>query len=122
MSDAASSKAPIARIADKVAGVFVTVVLIVAVIVFIIWMLLGSGIEISLTRAIAVMVVSCPCALGLATPVAIMVGSGVSARHGIPHEGLRNLLMAYRDADRFITAICAEGTDPARKRRAGQRV
>lgn len=83
VSDAAASKAPIARIADTVAGFFVTAVMIIAVIVFAIWMLLGSGIEIALTRAIAVLVVSCPCALGLATPVAIMVGSGVSAKNGI---------------------------------------
>ena len=96
VSDAASSKAPIARIADKVAGVFVTAVIIVAVIVFIIWMLLGSGIEISLTRAIAVLVVSCPCALGLATPVAIMVGSGVSARHGILFKTASSLEAAGR--------------------------
>ena len=83
VSDAASSKAPIARIADTVAGFFVTAVMVIAVIVFAIWMLLGAGIEVSLTRAIAVLVVSCPCALGLATPVAIMVGSGVSAKNGI---------------------------------------
>ena len=83
VSDAASSKAPIARIADKVAGVFVTAVMIISALVFVIWMLTGTSLETSLTRAIAVLVVSCPCALGLATPVAIMVGSGVSAKNGI---------------------------------------
>lgn len=83
VSDASASKAPIARIADKVSGVFVTGVLIVASVVFIIWMIAGAGIETALTHAIAVLVVSCPCALGLATPVAIMVGSGVSAKNGI---------------------------------------
>ena len=83
VSDAASSKAPIARIADKVAGVFVTAVIVIAALVFAIWMLTGSSVETSLTRAISVLVVSCPCALGLATPVAIMVGSGVSAKNGI---------------------------------------
>ena len=83
VSDAASSKAPIARIADKVAGVFVTSVIIIASVVFIIWMLSGTPVETALTRAIAVLVVSCPCALGLATPVAIMVGSGLSAKNGI---------------------------------------
>ncbi len=83
VSDAAASKAPIARIADTVAGFFVTAVIIIAVIVFVIWMLIGARVETSLTRAIAVLVVSCPCALGLATPVAIMVGSGVAAKNGI---------------------------------------
>ena len=83
VSDAAASKAPIARIADTVAGFFVTAVIIIAVIVFVIWMLIGASVETSLTRAIAVLVVSCPCALGLATPVAIMVGSGVAAKNGI---------------------------------------
>ena len=83
VSDASASKAPIARIADKVSGVFVTGVMIIALAVFVIWMMTGAAIESALTHAIAVLVVSCPCALGLATPVAIMVGSGVSARNGI---------------------------------------
>ena len=83
VSDASASKAPIARIADKVSGVFVTAVIIIAVTVFVIWMILGAAVATALTRAIAVLVVSCPCALGLATPVAIMVGSGVSAKNGI---------------------------------------
>ena len=83
VSDASGSKAPIARIADKVSGVFVPAVLAIALIVFIVWMLLGAEVGYSLTRAISVLVVSCPCALGLATPVAIMVGNGVAARNGI---------------------------------------
>ena len=83
VSDAASTKAPIARTADKIAGIFVPAVIGVAALVFIIWMLLGSGAPFALSRAIAVLVISCPCALGLATPVAIMVGSGVGARNGI---------------------------------------
>lgn len=81
--ESAGSKAPIARIADKVSGVFVPAVLVIAAIVFAIWMFIGAPIGDSLTRAIAVLVVSCPCALGLATPVAIMVGNGVAAKNGI---------------------------------------
>lgn len=83
VSDAASSKAPIAKIADKVSGVFVPVVISVAVITFIVWMLVGQTVGFALGRAIAVLVISCPCALGLATPVAIMVGNGMGAKHGI---------------------------------------
>ena len=83
VSESAGSKAPIARIADKVSGVFVPAVLVIAAIVFVIWMFIGAPIGDSLTRAIAVLVVSCPCALGLATPVAIMVGNGVAAKNGI---------------------------------------
>ncbi len=83
VSESAGSKAPIARIADKVSGVFVPAVLVISAIVFAIWMFIGAPIGDSLTRAIAVLVVSCPCALGLATPVAIMVGNGVAAKNGI---------------------------------------
>ncbi len=83
VSESSGSKAPIARIADKVSGVFVPAVLVIAAIVFAIWMFTGAPIGESLTRAIAVLVVSCPCALGLATPVAIMVGNGVAAKNGI---------------------------------------
>ncbi len=83
VSDAASSKAPIARIADKVSAVFVPVVLLIAVITLIVWLALGETFGFAIARAISVLVISCPCALGLATPVAIMVGSGVGARHGI---------------------------------------
>lgn len=83
VSEASSSKAPIARLADKVAAVFVPVVLGIALITFIIWMCLGRGISFSLARAIAVLVISCPCSLGLATPVAIMVAEGKGARAGL---------------------------------------
>lgn len=83
VSDAASSKAPIARIADKVSAVFVPAVLGIALITLLIWLLVDKSIGFALSRAISVLVISCPCALGLATPVAIMVGSGVGARRGI---------------------------------------
>ncbi len=83
VSDAAATKAPIAKIADKVSGVFVPVVIAIAVITFIIWMIAGESVGFSLSRAISVLVISCPCALGLATPVAIMVANGVGAKNGI---------------------------------------
>ncbi|MBQ3974133.1 MAG: heavy metal translocating P-type ATPase, partial [Lachnospiraceae bacterium] len=83
VSDAAATKAPVARLADKISGVFVPVVIGIAACVFIVWMLLGRTFGFSLARAISVLVVSCPCALGLATPVAIMVGNGSGARSGI---------------------------------------
>ena len=83
VSDAAATKAPIAKIADRVSGVFVPVVIIIAVIVTMIWIFVGQPFGYALARGIAVLVVSCPCALGLATPVAIMVGSGLGAKNGI---------------------------------------
>ena len=83
VSDSSATKAPIARIADKVSGVFVPAVIGIAVIVFIVWLITGADLGYALTRAISVLVVSCPCALGLATPVAIMVGNGVAAKNGI---------------------------------------
>ena len=83
VSDAAATKAPIAKIADKVSGVFVPIVITIAVITFIIWMLVGESFGFAIARAISVLVISCPCALGLATPVAIMVGSGMGAKHGV---------------------------------------
>ncbi len=83
VQDAAATKAPIAKIADTVAGVFVPTVISIAVVVFIIWMLVGQPFGYALARAISVLVISCPCALGLATPVAIMVGNGVGAQHGV---------------------------------------
>ena len=83
VSDAAATKAPIAKAADKVSGVFVPVVIGIAVVTFIVWVLTGHALGYSLARAISVLVISCPCALGLATPVAIMVGNGVGAKHGI---------------------------------------
>ncbi len=83
VSDAAGTKAPIAKVADKVSGVFVPVVIIIAVISTIVWLLSGKSFGFALARGISVLVISCPCALGLATPVAIMVGSGVGAKSGI---------------------------------------
>ncbi len=83
VTDASATKAPIAKIADKVAGVFVPVVMAVALITVAVWLLLGENIGFALARGISVLVISCPCALGLATPVAIMVGSGVGAKNGI---------------------------------------
>ncbi len=83
VSDASATKAPIAKIADKVSGMFVPTVISIAVITLIVWLLLGESIGFALARAISVLVISCPCALGLATPVAIMVGSGVGAKNGI---------------------------------------
>ena len=83
VSDAAATKAPIAKIADKVSGVFVPVVITIAVVTTAVWLLLGHDVGFSLARGISVLVISCPCALGLATPVAIMVGSGLGAKNGI---------------------------------------
>lgn len=83
VSDAAATKAPIAKIADRVSGVFVPIVIIIAAIVTLIWIFVGQPFGYALARGIAVLVVSCPCALGLATPVAIMVGSGLGAKNGI---------------------------------------
>ena len=83
VSDAAATKAPIAKIADKVSGVFVPAVITIAVITTIVWLLIGREFPFALARGISVLVISCPCALGLATPVAIMVGSGLSAKNGI---------------------------------------
>ena len=83
VSDAAATKAPVAKMADKVSGVFVPIVMTIAVIAFVAWMLAGQSVGYALARGISVLVISCPCALGLATPVAIMVSSGVGAKHGI---------------------------------------
>lgn len=83
VSDAAATKAPVAKIADKVSGIFVPAVLILAGITLIVWLIAGKDVGFSLARAISVLVISCPCALGLATPVAIMVGNGVGAKNGI---------------------------------------
>ena len=83
VSDAAATKAPIAKIADRVSGVIVPTVITIAVITIIVWLIAGQSIGFALSRGIAVLVISCPCALGLATPVAIMVGNGMGARNGI---------------------------------------
>ena len=83
VSDAAATKAPIAKAADKVSGIFVPAVILIAVITMIVWLIAGESIGFSLARGISVLVISCPCALGLATPVAIMVGNGMGAKNGI---------------------------------------
>ena len=86
VSDASATKAPIAKIADKVSGVFVPTVISIAILTAVVWLLLGETVGFALARAISVLVISCPCALGLATPVAIMVGSGVGAKNGILYK------------------------------------
>jgi len=86
VSDAAATKAPIAKVADTVSGIFVPIVIGIAVVTIIVWLLLGNGIGYALARGISVLVISCPCALGLATPVAIMVGNGIGAQNGILYK------------------------------------
>ncbi|MBR4766629.1 MAG: heavy metal translocating P-type ATPase [Clostridia bacterium] len=105
VSDAAATKAPIARIADKVAGVFVPVVMAIALITAAVWIILGRGVGFSLARAISVLVISCPCALGLATPVAIMVGSGAGAKNGILFKTAQSLEQAGK-----ITTVVLDKT------------
>ena len=83
VSDAAATKAPIAKVADRVSGVFVPAVMGIAALTLVVWLLIGKEFAYALARGISVLVISCPCALGLATPVAIMVGNGVGARNGI---------------------------------------
>ena len=83
VSDAAATKAPIAKVADKVSGIFVPAVITIAAVTILVWLLLGQTLGFALARGISVLVISCPCALGLATPVAIMVGSGMGAKNGI---------------------------------------
>lgn len=91
VSDASSSKAPISKIADKVSGIFVPTVIIIAIVTAIIWLIIGKSFSFSIERAISVLVISCPCALGLATPVAIMVGNGVGAKNGILFKNAQSL-------------------------------
>lgn len=91
VSDAAATKAPLARIADRVSGIFVPTVIGLAVLTFIGWMIAGKDVGFSIARAISVLVISCPCALGLATPVAIMVGNGVGAKNGILYKTAESL-------------------------------
>lgn len=86
VNDASATKAPIARIADKVSGIFVPVVIAIAAITMVVWLLFGESFGFALSRGICVLVISCPCALGLATPVAIMVGNGVGAKNGILYK------------------------------------
>lgn len=83
VSDASATKAPIAKVADKVSGVFVPVVMCIAVVTFVIWLIVGQKFGYALSRGVSVLVISCPCALGLATPVAVMVGNGIGAKNGI---------------------------------------
>ncbi len=107
VSDAAATKAPIARIADRVSGIFVPAVILIAICVIIIWLLLGADTGYALARGISVLVISCPCALGLATPVAIMVGNGVGARSGILFKTAESLESAGRTE---IIALDKTGT------------
>ena len=107
VSDAAATKAPIAKIADKVSGIFVPAVITIAVVTIIVWLLVGQTIGFALARGISVLVISCPCALGLATPVAIMVGNGMGARHGILFKTASSLEIAGRTQ---IIALDKTGT------------
>ena len=101
VSEAAATKAPIAKIADRVSGIFVPAVISIAAVTAVVWLLLGQPVGFSLARAISVLVISCPCALGLATPVAIMVGSGVGARNGILYKNA----VALESAGRIKTVV-----------------
>ena len=107
VSDAAATKAPIAKIADRVSGVFVPVVIAIAVITTAVWLLLGQNLAFALARGISVLVISCPCALGLATPVAIMVGNGLGAKNGILFKTAASLEAAGRTQ---IVALDKTGT------------
>ena len=107
VSDAAATKAPIAKIVDKVSGVFVPVVITIAAITTAVWLLLGHDVGFSLARGISVLVISCPCALGLATPVAIMVGNGMGAKNGILFKNAVSLENAGRTQ---IVALDKTGT------------
>ncbi len=107
VSDTASTKAPIAKVADKVSGVFVPVVIGIALVTFTVWMLIGETLGYSLARSISVLVISCPCALGLATPVAIMVGSGVGAKNGILFKTAQSLEQAGKVS---VVALDKTGT------------
>ena len=107
VSDAAATKAPIAKIADKVSGIFVPVVISIALVTLIVWLIVGKEFSYALARAISVLVISCPCALGLATPVAIMVGNGLGAKHGI----LFKTAMSLEEAGKTeIVALDKTGT------------
>ncbi len=101
--DAAATKAPIAKIADKVSGIFVPAVISISVVTILVWLIAGQSVGFALARGISVLVISCPCALGLATPVAIMVGNGMGAKHGIL----------------FKTAVSLEETGKTRDRGSG---
>lgn len=107
VSDAAATKAPIAKVADKVSGVFVPTVITIAVITTVIWLLVGQSLGFALARGISVLVISCPCALGLATPVAIMVGNGMGAKNGILFKTAASLEAAGKTE---IVALDKTGT------------
>jgi ATPase, P-type (transporting), HAD superfamily, subfamily IC len=107
VSDAAATKAPIAKIADTVSGFFVPAVISIAVVTTIVWLLLGHELGYALARGISVLVISCPCALGLATPVAIMVGNGLGAKNGILFKTAASLEAAGRTQ---IVALDKTGT------------
>ncbi len=117
VNDATASKAPISKVADKVSAVFVPVVLLIAVITLVVWLLTGESVGFSLARAISVLVISCPCALGLATPVAIMVGNGLGAKNGIlfktaeASETIGKIKFAVLDKTGTITKGEPEVTD-----------
>ena len=96
VEEAASSKAPIAKLADKVAGIFVPTVIAIAVITTVVWLILGKGVSFALSMGISVLVISCPCALGLATPTAIMVGTGKGAQYGILTKSAESLETAHQ--------------------------
>ncbi|MBQ5748640.1 MAG: metal-transporting ATPase, partial [Oscillospiraceae bacterium] len=96
VEEAGGSKAPIARLADKIAGVFVPIVMAIALITAIVWLMIGKGGEYALTKAISVLVISCPCALGLATPVAIMVGTGRGAEQGVLYKSAQSLELLHK--------------------------
>lgn len=107
VSDAATTKAPIAKVADRVSGVFVPVVIIIAIVTIVIWLLAGQTVGFALARGISVLVISCPCALGLATPVAIMVGNGIGAKNGILFKNATAIENAGKTT---ITALDKTGT------------
>ena len=107
VSDAAATKAPIAKIADKVSGVFVPTVIVIALVTTAVWLLLGQSVGYALARGISVLVISCPCALGLATPVAIMVGNGLGAKNGILFKTAASLEAAGKTQ---IVALDKTGT------------
>ena len=117
VSDAAATKAPIAKIADRVSGVFVPIVIAIAAVTFAVWLFAGESVGYALARGISVLVISCPCALGLATPVAIMVGNGAGAKHGILFKTAESLeetgkvTLAALDKTGTITAGEPEVTD-----------
>ena len=126
VSDAAATKAPIAKVADKVSGVFVPAVIGIALLTGVIWLLVGESSGFALARAISVLVISCPCALGLATPVAIMVGNGMGAKNGIMFKTAQSLELAGKvqiaalDKTGTITSGEPKVTDIAPARGCGE--